>query len=110
MCTALYSDAAIYGEWKNGRNILAFSMALLILPLKMGVLIRNKLITNGLITIGFVANQDPAPEVVDGIKTLMIFVPAAACVLAAVIFFFGYNIEDKNILKMQEEIAARKAR
>ena len=110
MCTALYSDAAIYGEWKNGRNILAFSMALLILPLKMGVLIRNKLITNGLITIGFVANQNPAPDVVAGIKTLMVFVPVAACVLAAVIFFFGYNIEDKNILKMQEEIAARKAR
>ena len=108
MCTALYSDAAIYGVWKNGRNILAFAMALLVLPLKVGLLIRNALITRGLITIGFVANQDPTPEVVAGINMLMIFVPAAACVLASAIFFLGYKIEDKDVLKMQEEIVARK--
>jgi len=29
--------------------------------------------------------------------------------IAAVIFFFGYKIDDSHILKMQEEIAARKA-
>jgi Na+/melibiose symporter-like transporter len=109
MCTALYSDAAIYGEWKTGRNILAFAMALLVLPLKTGILIRNALIMGGLMAIGFAANQNPSPEVVAGIKTLMIFVPAVACAMAAIIFFLGYNIDDKNVLAMQEEIAVRKS-
>jgi GPH family glycoside/pentoside/hexuronide:cation symporter len=108
MCTALYSDAALYGEWKNGRNILAFAMALLVLPLKVGLLIRNALITGGLMTIGFVANQDPTPQVIAGIKNLMTFVPAGACILAAVIFLVGYKIEDRDILRMQDEIAARR--
>ncbi|MEJ2110711.1 MAG: MFS transporter [Acidobacteriota bacterium] len=108
MCTALYSDAATYGEWKNGRNILAFAMALLILPLKVGLLIRNALITGGLKAIGFIPNQDPSPEVVTGIKTLMTFVPVVACVLAAVIFLLGYKINDKDVLKMQDDIDARK--
>jgi GPH family glycoside/pentoside/hexuronide:cation symporter len=108
MCTALYSDAAVYGQWKNGRNILAFAMALLILPLKTGLLIRNALITGGLMTIGFVANQDPSPQVVAGIRNLMTLVPAGACVLASVIFLLGYKIEDKDIVRMQDEISARK--
>ncbi len=108
MNTALYSDTVIYGEWKNGRNIRAFTMALMILPLKMGLLIRNALITGGLMAIGYIANQEPSPEVVAGIRMLMTFVPAAACVLAAVIFSLGYKIEDKNVLKMQDEIIGRR--
>jgi len=37
----------------------------------------------------------------------MTLTPAAACMLAAVSFFFDYKIEDKDVVRMQDDIAAR---
>ena len=107
MSTALFSDTVIYGEWKTGKKIRAFTMALLTLPIKIGVLIRSGVIAFGLIAIGFVANTEPTPEVVEGIGSIMSFIPAIACILSAGIFYFGYRIEDKGILEMEEEIKRR---
>jgi GPH family glycoside/pentoside/hexuronide:cation symporter len=109
MSTALFSDTVVYGEWKTGINIRAFTMALQSFPIKVGVLIRSAVITLGLMAIGFVANTDPSPEVVEGISSIMSFTPAIVCAISAAIFYFGYRIEDKQILQMEEEIAARKA-
>lgn len=39
----------------------------------------------------------------------LIFSPAVGCIIAAAIFYFGYKIEDTQILRMQDEIVARKA-
>ena len=109
MSTALFSDTVIYGEWKTGKNIRAFTMALQTFPIKVGVLIRSGVITFGLMAIGFVANTEPRPRVVDGISSIMSFAPAIACIISAGIFYFGYHIEDERVLRMEEEIFARKA-
>ena len=107
MITALFADTVVYGEWKTGENIQAFTMSLLVLPIKLGLLIRSGVISIGLIIIGFVANTTPTAEVVNGINSLMIYSPAIAAALGAVIFYFGYRIDDKQVLTMQEEIANR---
>ena len=107
MCTALFSDTVVYGEWKNGKNIRAFTMALLNLPIKLGILLRSAVVTLGLVMIGFVANAEPTPEVVSGIASLITFSNAVVCLLAAVIFFLGYKLKDEDIAKMQEEISGR---
>jgi Na+/melibiose symporter-like transporter len=107
--TALFADTVIYGEWKTRKNISGFAMALLNFPIKLGILIRSAVVTLGLMAIGFVANAVPAPGVVDGISFIMIFIPAAASAIAAIIFYYGYRIEDRNVIRMQDEIAARKA-
>ncbi len=107
MSTALFADTAIYGEWKTGKNIQAFIMSLLTLPIKVGVLLRSAVITTGLMAIGFVATTVPTEKVVAGISSIMIFSPAIACALAAAIFYFGYRIDDKRVLKMQDEISSR---
>ncbi len=108
MNTALFADTVVYGEWRTGKNIQAFTMALLVLPIKVGVLLRSGVVAVGLTAIGFIANADPAQSVVDGIHSIMIFSPAAASAIAAVVFYFGYRIEDRSVLKMQDEIAAKK--
>ena len=84
-------------------------MALMNLPIKVGVLVRSAVVTAGLMAIGFVANAAPTPRVIEGISSIMTFTPAATYAIAAVIFFFGYKIDDSHVLKMQEEIAARKS-
>jgi len=105
--TALYSDTVVYGEWKTGKNIRAFTMALQNLAIKLGILIRVAIVTLGLGAIGFIANADPSPQVKSGISAIMSFSPAAVCFIAAVIFFFGYKIQDSDVLKMREDIEAR---
>ena len=107
MSTALFADTVVYGEWKTGKNIQGFTMSLLTMPLKFGLLIRSGIINVGLMTIGFVANTTPTPEVANGINSIMIFSPAITCAIAAVVFYFGYRIEDKHVVQMQDEIAAR---
>ena len=107
MSTALFADTAIYGEWKTGKSIQGFTMALLTLPIKVGVLLRSGVITIGLMAIGFIANTVPEQNVTDGISSIMIFSPSVACAIAAATFYFGYKIEDKRVLVMQDEIASR---
>ena len=109
MNTALFSDTVVYGEWKTGKNIRAFTMALMNFPIKIGVLIRSAVVTGGLTAIGFVANTTPTSRVIEGITSIMTLTPAAGYAIAVVIFFFGYRINEAQVLKMQEEIAARKA-
>ena len=108
MNTALFSDTVVYGEWKYGKNIRAFTMALINLPIKLGIVLRSAVVTTGLIAIGYIANADPTPEIVNGIKSLISFSNAAACLLGAVVFFIGYKLKDEDIVKMQAEIAGRK--
>ena len=107
MNTALFSDTVVYGEWKNGKNIRAFTMALINLPIKLGVLIRSAVVSSGLILIGYVANVEAAPEVVSGIASLITFSNAAVCLLSAVIFFLGYKLKDEDIARMQAELAGK---
>jgi Na+/melibiose symporter-like transporter len=109
MSSALFADAAVYGEWKTGRNIRAFTMALMNFPIKVGVLIRSAVVTAGLMAIGFVANATPTPRVVDGIRSMMTLTPAVGYAIAALIFYFGYKMEESHVLRMQDEIAERKA-
>ncbi|MDR1726321.1 MAG: MFS transporter [Acidobacteriota bacterium] len=107
MNTALFNDTVVYGEWKFGKSIHGFTMALLNVPIKLGVLIRSGVVVLGLAAIGYVANADPTPGVVSGIIALMSFSNAAVCILAAAAFFFGYRIQDSDVVKMQAEISAR---
>jgi len=107
MSTALFSDTVVYGEWKTGKNIRAFTMALQTFTIKVGVLIRSGVITFGLIAIGFVANAEPTPKVIEGISSIMIYSTAVTSAIAAAVLYFGYRIEDKHVLQMQDEIAGR---
>ena len=109
MTTALLADTVVYGEWKTGSSIRAFTMALMNLPIKVAVLLRSAVVTSGLMMIGFVANAAPGPGVVAGIRSMMTVVPALAYAIGALVFYFGYRIEEAHVLRMQDEIAARRA-
>ena len=108
--TALYSDTVVYGEWKTGKNIRAFTMSLQNVAIKLSVIIRVSVLTFGLGAIGYIANADPSPRVVAGIASLMSFSPATVCFISAIVFFFGYKIQDSETAKMREEIEARSRR
>jgi len=108
MSSVLFSDTVVYGEWKTGRNNRAFIMSLQSLTIKLAIFIRAGVVALGLPAIGFKANALPMEGVVDGIRSIMIFAPAAACAVSALIFFLGYRIDEEKVLRMQDEIEARK--
>ena len=58
--------------------------------------------------IGYVANAIPGPGVIDGIRYIMTLSPAASCLIAALVFYYGYRIEDQQVIRMQDDISARK--
>ncbi len=109
MTTALFADTVTYGEWKTGKSIRAFTMALMNFSIKVGILIRSVVVAGGLMLIGFVANAAPTPRVAEGIHSMMTLGPAAGFALAAAIFYFGYRLEDGRVVSMQAEIEARRA-
>ena len=106
--TALFSDTVVYGEWRTGKNIRAFTMGLMNLPIKAGVLLRSAVLSVGLMMIGFVANAVPTPLVTEGISSIMTLTPAAVYAIAAAVFYLGYRIQESDVTQMQDEIAARK--
>ncbi|MBN1566473.1 MAG: MFS transporter [Acidobacteria bacterium] len=108
MNTALFADTVVYGEWKTGKSIRAFTMALMNLSIKVGVLIRSAVVTFGLMAIGFEANTTPTPRVIEGISLMITLGPAVAYAIAVAIFFFGYRIDEAHVLQMQQEITERK--
>jgi len=105
--TALYSDTVVFGEWKTGKNIRAFTMSLQNVAVKLGILIRVSVLTLGLTAIGYIANAEPTGQVIGGIASIMSFSPAIVCFIAAAVFFFGYKIHDSDAAKMRQEIEAR---
>ncbi len=107
MATALFADTAVYGEWKTGKNILGFTMSMMMLPIKFGLLIGRGILISGLAFIGYVGGAVPTEKIISGISVIMIYTPAVTTLLAAVIFYLGYRIGEKDITRMQEEIAAR---
>lgn len=107
MIGALFVDTSVYGEWKTGKNILGFTMSMMMLPIKFGLLIGRGIIISGLAMIGYIGGAEPTPEVANGIRTIMIYAPAITSILAAIIFYLGYRIKDKDIVRMQEELVAK---
>jgi Na+/melibiose symporter-like transporter len=108
MIGALFVDTSVYGEWKTGKNILGFTMSMMMLPIKFGLLIGRGIIMTGLGMIGYIGGAEPTQEVANGISTIMIYAPAITSILAAIIFYVGYRIKDTDIVRMQNEIAAKK--
>jgi Na+/melibiose symporter-like transporter len=108
MTAALFVDTSVYGEWKTGKNILGFTMSMMMLPLKFGILAGRGILITGLAIIGYVVGAaEQTLEVANGISAIMIYTSAITSILAAVIFYLGYRIGEKDVVRMQDEIAAR---
>jgi GPH family glycoside/pentoside/hexuronide:cation symporter len=106
MATALFADTAVYGEWKTGENILGFIMSMMMLPIKFGLLIGRGILITGLAIIGYVGGAEQTQQVANSISAIMIYTPFITSILAAVIFYLGYRINEKDIMRMQDETTA----
>ena len=104
---AMYSATVDYGEWKTGKNARGFIMSLISFPIKSAIFIRSVVITNILVSAGYVADMAPTPELLSGIKNGIALVPALFIAVGLIIIIFLYRITPESHQQMQKEIAER---
>jgi GPH family glycoside/pentoside/hexuronide:cation symporter len=108
MIWALYADAADYSEYKTGRRATGLIFSASGMSQKLGWTIASSI---GLYILGFYAfqpNVEQTAETLNGINLLVSMIPAACCLLAAVIMAF-YPLNLKRTREIAEALAARRA-
>lgn len=109
---ALYSDVAVYGEWKTGKNAVSFIMGLMTLSLKTAVISRGTIIPIVLAAVGFVAGADPktaSMELKNAVTTVFLLIPGIFALVSGVIMAVGYKLTREKLAGYQSEIDKRKA-
>ncbi len=104
---AMYTDAADYSEWKNGRRATGLIMAASLFTLKLGLTLGGALVGWLLGYYGFVANQPQTDEAVAGIVALMSYSPAIFGFIGVILMFF-YPLTNAMMIKIEEDLTARR--
>ncbi|WP_229429303.1 MFS transporter [Massilia sp. ST3] len=105
---SMYADTADYNEWRTGRRATAMTFAAATFSQKLGTALAVAVIGSVFTALGYVPNAAQSTGSQAGIVWLMSFVPAAFA-LAAVLTMCFYNLDAKQLARMQAELAARKA-
>ena len=104
---AMYTDAADYSEWKNGRRATGLLMAASLFALKLGLTLGGSIVGWLLAYYDFAANQVQTTVTTDGIIMLMSVYPAVFGVIGALLMFF-YPLNNKTMSKIEEDLQARR--
>lgn len=105
---AMYTDAADYSEWKNGRRATGLLMAASLFALKLGLTLGGAFVGYFLAYYGFVANQAQTGETITGIILLMSFYPAIFGFIGVAIMMF-YPLTNKMMVKIEQDLIARRS-
>jgi sugar (glycoside-pentoside-hexuronide) transporter len=104
LVVAMYASCVDYGEWRTGKNVRGFIMALLTTPIKVGNFIKSVIITTALASAGYVADMTPTPALVQGIKNGFCLYPALIMIFGIVVF----AILSRKMRDMENDLATKK--
>ncbi|MES2674246.1 MAG: MFS transporter [Pseudomonadota bacterium] len=105
---SMYADTADYNEWRTGRRATAMTFAAATFSQKLGTALAAAVIGSVFTALGYVANAVQSSASQNGIVLLMSFIPAIFALLAVGVMFF-YNLDNKKLIEIQSDLAARKA-
>ncbi|MDD3643852.1 MAG: MFS transporter [Candidatus Krumholzibacteria bacterium] len=105
---AMYADTVDYSEWKHGRRATGLIFSAATFSQKFGMALGGGLAGWLLARFGFEPNVAQGPETLTGIRLMMSYIPAAATVIAVVAAVF-YELDDKTMKKIEDELAVRRA-
>lgn len=98
---------ADYSEWKNKRRATGLLMAASLFALKIGLTLGGVLVIYVLDFCGYAANQAQTNEAINGILLIMSFYPAIFGLIGVILMFF-YPLTNKMMIKIEEELTARR--
>ncbi len=104
---SMYADTADYNEWRTGRRATAMTFAAATFSQKLGTALAAAVIGSVFTALGYVANAVQSSASQNGIVLLMSFIPAIFALLAVGVMFF-YNLDNKKLIEIQSDLAARK--
>jgi GPH family glycoside/pentoside/hexuronide:cation symporter len=105
---SMYADTADYNEWRTGRRATAMTFAAATFSQKLGTAVAVAVIGSVFTALGYVPNAVQASGSREGIVWLMSFIPAAFAVAAVAVMCF-YNLNGRQLARIQAELAARKS-
>ena len=105
---AMYTDAADYGEWKNGRRSTGLVMSACTMAQKLGYTLGGALTMAILSYIGYRANAEQSLRSLLGIKSMVSWISALPCVVGFVLILF-YPLGRKKLEKIESDLRARRA-
>ena len=105
LVVAMYATCVDYGEWRTGKNVRGFIMALLTTPIKVGNFIKSVIITTALASASYAADMTPTPELIQAIKNGFCLYPALVMIFGLVLFV----ILSRKLKDMENDLAAKKA-
>lgn len=104
----LYSMCATWSHWKSGENTIGTTMSIMTVAVKLGVTLRAMILPAALAAVGYVSSAtvfDAAA--IAGINQVYFLLPLVLLVVSLVPFIFLFKIKDDDVVRMNEEIAAR---
>jgi Na+/melibiose symporter-like transporter len=105
---AMYADTADYSEWKNKRRATGLVFSAATFAQKFGMALGGGIAGWLLAMFNFQPNVQQTPETLNGIVMMMSFIPAVGSIIATVFAFF-YELDEKTMKKIGEDLASRKA-
>ena len=105
---SMYADTADYNEWRTGRRATAMTFAAATFSQKLGTAVAVAVIGSVFTSLGYVPNAVQASGSREGIVWLMSFIPAAFAAAAVAVMCF-YNLNARQLARIQADLAARKA-
>ncbi|AFA48312.1 MFS transporter [Acetobacterium woodii] len=104
LVVAMYASCVDYGEWRTGKNVRGFIMALLTTPIKVGNFIKSVIITTVLASAGYIADMSPTPQLIQGIKNGFCLYPALVMIFGLIVFI----VLSRKMKDMENDIVAKK--
>lgn len=104
----LYSMCATWSHWKSGENTIGTTMSIMTVAVKLGVMLRAMILPAALAAVGYVSSAtvfDAAA--IAGINQVYFLLPFVLLLVSLVPFLFLFKIKDADVVRMNEEIAAR---
>jgi glycoside/pentoside/hexuronide:cation symporter, GPH family len=105
---AMYADTADYSEWKWGRRATGLIFSAASFAQKFGWAIGGGGAGWLLAYFGYVPNIAQTPRTITGILLMTSFIPALGAAVAIVALWF-YNLDDRTVEIMGEDLKARRA-
>jgi len=105
---SMYADTADYNEWRTGRRATAMTFAAATFSQKLGTALAAAVMGWVFTALGYVANAAQTAQSQTGIILMMSFIPAAFAFLAVGVMFF-YQLDNRQLTKIQTDLAQRKS-
>ena len=102
------SNGIAWQEWKEGETAKAFIMSTIQWAPNIGKICQGLMIGWGLAAVGYTADAEATPELINGVAMVTFLMPAAAAVVTMVLFFFMHRLTTDQVHQINAELEERR--